>query len=123
MAGRTGATVRVRGLAQVNRAFKKLETEVSGELKDKLKALAEPVAADARGAIGRYSGAQTATIKPRALIRSVFVTQGARKRSAKRPDFGALQMRILLGSLYSHEDEIYEGVDDLLNYLARKEGF
>jgi hypothetical protein len=117
------ATVRVRGLAQVNRAFKKLEGEVAGELKDKLKDLAEPVAADARASISRYVGAQTNTIKPRALTKSVFVTQGARKRSGMRPDFGALQMRILLGSLYDNEDEIYEGVDDLLNYLARKEGF
>ncbi len=120
---RAAGSVRLTGIQEVNRAFRRLETGADGELKDKLLDLAGPVAEDARGRISRYRGARTTTIKPRARIKGAYVTQGARKKTGRRGDFGSLQMRHLLGALFDHQSQIEEGVDDLLNYLSRKEGF
>lgn len=117
------ATVRIQGLREVNRAFKRIDAQLAKEVKDELKKSAEPVAADAREHIGHYVGASTSTIQPIALMGGVFVRQRQRKRGGNRPDFGALQMRILLGAAFDHEDEIYRNVEHMLDWLARKEGF
>lgn len=120
---RTAATVQIEGLRQVNRAFRQLDSEIAKELKDELKKSAEPVAAGSRASISRYPGASTSTIQPVALSGGVFVRQRQRKRGGRRADFGALQMRVMLGVLFEHEDEVYKNVENLLDWLARKEGF
>ena len=117
------ATVRLHGLREVNRAFNRIDKEVVGEIKAELKKVAEPVAADARGRIGRYRGASTSTIKPYATMKGVVVRQQARKRTGRHAQVGSLQMGHLIGALEDHEDEIREDVEDLLDWLARKEGF
>ena len=117
------ATVRVEGLREVNRAFRRMDAQLAQELKDELKKSAEPVAAEARDRIGRFAGASTSTIQPIALMGGVFVRQKQRKRGGKHPDFGALQMRYLLGIAADHEDEIRANVEDMLDWLGRKEGF
>jgi len=120
---RTAATVRVSGLREVNRAFKRIDASVVAEVKDELKKLAEPVAADSRERIGHYAGASTSTIKPYPTMKGVVVRQAQKKKTGKRGDFGALQMGHLMSSLDDHEDQIVEGVEDLLDWLGRKEGF
>lgn len=120
---RTAATVRLNGLQQVNRAFKRIETSLVDEVKDELRKLAEPVAADARGRIGRYAGASTSTIKPYPTMKGVVVRQAQRKKTGNHPNFGALQMGHLIGALEDHETEIVNEVEDLMDWLGRKEGF
>ena len=119
----SSATVRVHGLREVNRAFKRLETGVEKEVKEELKKLAEPVAADARGRISRYRGASTATIKPYATMKGAVVRQQIKKRTGKHSQFGSLQMGHLIGALEDNESSVVEGVEDLLDFLKRKEGF
>lgn len=120
---RTAATVRVHGLQQVNRAFKRIETSLVDEVKDELRKLAEPVAADWRGVMGRYVGASTSTIKPYPTMKGVVVRQAQRKKTGRRPDFGALQMGHAMHALETHHDEIVNEVEDLMDWLGRKEGF
>jgi len=120
---RTAATVRLHGLQQVNRAFKRIDDSVVGEVKEELRKLAEPVAADARGRIDRYAGASTGTIKPYPTMKGVVVRQAQRKKTGTHPNFGGLQMGHLIGAMYDHEDEIVNEVEDLLDWLGRKEGF
>lgn len=118
-----GTTVRVSGLNETIRAFNRIDRSLANEVRSELKKVAEPVAADARGRIGRYSGANTAGIKPVTSTRSVFVRQSQGKTTGKRPDFGALQMRHLLGALYENQDEIFRGVENMLDRLTSREGF
>jgi hypothetical protein len=120
---RTAATVRVTGLTQVNRAFKRIESSVVGEVKDELRKLAEPVAADWRGMMGRYAGASTSTIKPYPTMKGVVVRQAQRKKTGQRPDFGAAQMGLAMHALEERHDQIEDEVEDLLDWLGRKEGF
>jgi hypothetical protein len=119
-----GTTVRVRGLAELNRALNNLNKEAKRAVLDELKKTAEPVAADARSKISRYQGASLGTIKPRATGRSVFVTQNARKVTGKRGDFGALQMtRGLMPALDENTDKIVTGLEHAIDRLAAREGF
>lgn len=113
------ATVRVHGLREVQRALAKMNREAAKTLRDSLKEAAEPVAETARSRIGRYRGARTTTIRPRATMSSVFVTQGAKKVTGRRGDFGSLQMRHLVGAMSEHEDDVFEGVEDAFHKLSR----
>ena len=117
------ATVRVRGLSETIRAFNRLDYKLGGEARSALKKVAEPVAEDARGRISRYGGASTSTIAPVTSTRSVFVRQRQGKRGGGHAQFGALQMRHLLGALYDNEGKIREGLEDALDDLTREEGF
>lgn len=117
------ATVRIRGLKEVNRAFRRLETGIDKELKDGLKKASEPTAEQARSAISRYPGASTSTIKPYASQKGAVVRQSQRKRTGKHPGFGALQMQHLLAALDDNQDQIMGDVEKLLDHLTREEGF
>jgi hypothetical protein len=113
--------VRVHGLAETIRAFNQIDRSLAGEIRSELKKVAEPVAADARSRIGRYQGSQTATIAPVTSTRSVFVRQRQGKRGGKRADFGALQMRHLLGALYDNEDRIVRGLEQMLDRITERD--
>lgn len=116
-------SVRIRGLREVQSAFRRLGVEVGPELKKGLKEAAEPVAAAARGMIGRYPGASTSTIKPYSSTKGAVVRQSASKRGGKHPQFGALQMGHLLASLEQEEPAVIRAVENLMDDLTREEGF
>lgn len=117
-------TVRIRGLRETIRALNRVNKQVAKQVRDELKRAVEPVAASARDRVGRYPGASTSTIGPKATTRSVFVTQRKRKVTGLRPDFGSLQMREgLLPALAEHEDDIVGQVEDALDRLTRTAGF
>jgi hypothetical protein len=111
-------TVRVKGLNETIRAFRELDRKLPKVVQDELKEAADPVVQAARQKIGRYHGASIGTIRPRATARSVFVRQGARKRSGRRGDFGALQMRRLMEALDENQRQIEKGVEDALDRLT-----
>ena len=120
-------TIRVKGLRELNAAFRNLEKKTDierGMLRNELKKVAEPVAESAKQKIGRYQGAKLNTIRPRVAARSVFVTQGARKVTGKRGDFGSLQMtRGLMPALDENADKIVRGLEHVLDQLGSSEGF
>ena len=116
--------VNVKGYREVIRALNRTDKETKKTLKDALKAAAEPVAADARSLIAKYQGASVSTIQPRVVTSGVYVTQRAKKKTGKRPDFGSLQMRRgLIPALYDHENDIVDGVDHAIGILINREGF
>lgn len=107
--------VRITGLREVQRGFRKLAAGTAAELRAALAQEAEPVAADARQRLSAYSGASVGTIGPRVVFAGVFVTQRARKVTGLRPDFGALQMRkAMIPALEDHADGIVAGADRAL---------
>ena len=123
MAGEFG-TVRVRGLSQTIRAFSVLEKGVRAEILGELRSIAEPVARDSQDLLSGYQGISLATIRPRTSVRGAFVTQGARKVTGQRPDFGSLQMRKgLIPALEAHADELEPAVGNALDRLTRAAGF
>lgn len=114
------STVRIRGLKETVSAFKKLDRNLPKVVTDGLKDAAVPVADASRQKISRYGGAKLNTIRPRVAGRgSVFVTQGARKVTGLRGDFGSLQMRRMLEALDENEGEVIRRVEHALEAMTR----
>jgi hypothetical protein len=119
-----GATVRITGLREVDRAFRQMEKDASKELRKALVEAAEPVAVTARQNLAKYHGISLGTIGPRAVARGAFVTQRAKKVTGLRGDFGALQMRVgLMPALEAHADDVMRGAEHVIDLLASRNGF
>jgi hypothetical protein len=117
-------TIRVKGLRELDRAFRQLEGGIPKTTRNELAEVARPIADTAREKISQYRGAKLNTIRPRATGRSVFVTQAARKVTGKRADFGSLQMSHgMLPALDEYGDEIIRGLETELDRLASRLGF
>ena len=122
LASNRGNAVVIEGVGALNRSFRRIDSDLYGELKDQWAKVAEPVAAKARALIGEDVGAITQTIQPKVLTRGVMVRQSQRKRGGAHPTFGTWQMLQLLVALGEHASEIQERAEDALDYLARREG-
>lgn len=125
MAATRGAyTLRVKGYREVLRALNQVDKDTRKSVLAGLKKGAEPVAADARSLLSRFSGLDTGSIQPRAVARGVYVTQKRGKKTGTRPDFGSLQMRDgLIPAAYRNQDRIVGAVEDAIDDLTRKAGF
>lgn len=110
--------VQISGLQEVVRGFSRVQRSTSREIQRELKKAAEPVVSSGREKISRYEGASTGTIRPRARGASVWVTQGARKVSGLRGDFGGLQQRRLDEALAENESGVEAGVEAALDRIV-----
>jgi hypothetical protein len=118
------ARVSVRGYRETVRALDTINRDAKKAVLRSLALAAEPVAADARQKLGRYAGASLTTIRPRATVRGVFVTQMKRKVTGLRGDFGSIQMREgLLPALDENEGKIIVEVELALDRLGASQGF
>lgn len=117
-------TIRVKGYRETARALQRVNKGAKLALYSGLRDAAEPIAEDARSRLGGYQGLKTSTIRPRVGVRGVYITQGAKKTSGLRPDFGALQMREgLLPAAYSRQDDIVDKVETAFLILSKTQGF
>ena len=116
-------TVRVFGVAEVNRAFRQVDRSLASEFGADLKAAAAPVVAAAK-AKERWQGASINTIRAKRAGARVYVEQSAKKVTGKRGDFGALQMRqALIPALDENAAEVFAGVELVLDKYADHAGF
>ena len=117
------ATVRVKGLREVQRALRQVDKSLGNDLKDELKKAGEPVARSASSKLSRWRGAST-NVKVHALGKGVFVRQQARKVTGLRGDFGGLQMReAFIPALMENQDRIGRDVEDALDRWISRAGF
>ena len=112
-------TVRVKGLSQLNRDFRKLGPELQKELRAELKAVAEPVATEARSLAARFGPKTVRGIAAGSRAGAAVVRQRNRKTTGKRPDFGVLQMRdVLIPAIDAKEEETVRGMERMLDRLG-----
>ena len=119
------ATVRVRGLRELNRDFGKLSKKLQRELQHELRKLAEPVARDIRGRASaeNYGAATVAGIAAGTRSGAAVVRQRRRKTTGQHPSFGGLQMReAFIPGLEAHEGEIVLGVEHFLSRITAESG-
>jgi hypothetical protein len=117
------ATVRVEGVAKVQKAFRGIEKSLATEFGKDLQKAAEPVVQAAKSK-ERWQGASIATIRSRRRGINVYVEQSAHKVTGKRADYGELQMRqALVPALDENESKVFDEVDRVLDEYANKEGF
>lgn len=121
MAAKQGEfTLRVKGYREVNRALQRVDNGTRRAVLDGLKEAAGPVASDANRRLDRFQG--IGPVVARATSSGVFIRQSKRKKTGKRSDFGALQMRDgLIPAAESGEREMVDRVDNALGRLISKE--
>jgi hypothetical protein len=123
-----GPTVYVKGLAELNKAFAKLGSEVKRELVLVLTKAAAPVAATAaQNAWGEIRNMTERWSKMRvgATANLVYVAPGARRnRGTARPNLGTLLMtRAMEPALDTHAAEIEAAVEAAIDELTAENGF
>jgi len=117
-------TIRVKGYREAARALQRVNKGAKLALYAGLRDAADPIAQDARSRLSGYQGIKTSSIRPRVGVRGVYITQGAKKTSGLRPDFGSLQMRVgLLPAAYSRQDDIVAKVEEAFLLLTKTQGF
>jgi hypothetical protein len=122
------ATIRVKGLKELDRAFKAMDKELQKELRAELKQAAEPVRdlAEQKATAGiRNIGPQWGQMKLGVTARSVYVAPKARRHGGSpRPNVGLLLMeKAMFPALDENEEKVERGVEELIDRLARKNGF
>jgi len=120
------ATVRLRGLDDLQRAFSKMSPgDLRKELNRELIEVGKIVAEDARSRFAGISASSAAGFRPRTRgFGSAVVEQRRRRTTGQHPQFGALQMRrALLPALFSKEGEVVKGLEDMLDRLGSSNGF
>lgn len=118
------STVRVKGLRELQRDFRKMSKDLSKEVRDGLREGAEPVRQEAAALFSPISADSAAGYKVRVRQRGVAVEQSRRRTTGKRRDYGRLQMgRALIPGLEAKQGEVIRGVEKVLDKLAGSNGF
>jgi hypothetical protein len=116
--------VRVRGLRELQRDFRKMGGILPRETKEALRKSAEPVRAEAQSLFSPISAESAAGYRVAVRARGVAVEQRKGRTTGQHPEFGALQMRrALLPALELRRDDVIDGLDQMLGRLAGENGF
>lgn len=125
----TGA-VRVRGLRELQRDFKKMSKDLSKELRKELKEAAEPVRSSAEKlALGKIRNMPRspdwAGMRTGVTARSVYVVPSRRRRGGSgRTNLATLLLeRAMDPALQENEDKVVDRLDDMLGRLGDGYGF
>lgn len=103
--------------ADMEKAEKKAERE-------KLRAVGGIVQRAAAGLFAPYDARSAAGYKVRVRSKGVAVEQSLRRTTADHPGFGVLQMtRALSPAAVANEDELRKQMEQVLDQIARREGF
>lgn len=116
-----GATIRVKGLREFSRAAVKAEKQTKSIVKEHLGRAAEPVRREGQQLFERYDVKSASGFRVRVWGRGygVFVEQSKRKRTGKRPDYGALQMKkALIPALDRKSDQVERELERAVDRLA-----
>jgi hypothetical protein len=116
--------VRIRGLRETQRAFRRMSGGLDATLKAALYRAAEPVAREAKSLAEQWDGVRTSTIGPRVVASGTYVTQRARKVTGDHPNIGALQMTdALIPALEHNQEAIYGAAEGALDTIENMGGF
>jgi hypothetical protein len=108
--------VRLIGLDELDKSFRKMRKEVLRELRPQLRKAGEVVRAKGQSLFSPISPKSAAGYKVRVRQRGVAVEQTLPRVTGLRPDFGALQMnRALLPALASSESQVTDMIDKMID--------
>jgi predicted NAD-dependent protein-ADP-ribosyltransferase YbiA (DUF1768 family) len=123
-------TVRVTGLRELNRAFKKISGDLDKEMKKSLIKAAEPVKVRAEAlALGRIRNMprspRWADMRIGVTQKGVYMVPFARNRGGSgRSNLKSLLLdRSMDPALEEKQNEVVEGVGEMIDYLSRSNGF
>lgn len=113
---------KIQGLREVNAAFRRIERRAQKELQDEMLRRAGPVAETSASKIGVYQGAKTSTIRAARGRGGAVVRQGAASKHT-HPNFGSIQIGLMLEAISEHQGDIYRGIEYMLSSEINKAGF
>lgn len=137
MAADKSVRVELRGVKELNRAFRQLETGMDVELRLAFKAIAQQVATRVAAKVPRLTGTAAGSVKPRASGGSAGVAAGgARAEYYPWLDFGGRVGRskgnyreLVVGGRYLYptigesKEDIGRMADEAIQIVARKADF
>jgi len=120
--------MRIKGAAELERAFLQLRKEVLSELRPALREIAEVVRDDATFPAQdqiRNIGPVWSQMRIGVTLRAVYVAPKARRRGGSpRPNLGGLLMdRALQPALDRNVENVMHRLDEVVSLSARKAGF
>lgn len=117
--------VRVVGLRELQRDFKRMSKDLSKELRDELKTVAEPIRADAeQRASAKGFGEKWSRIKTGVTVRGVYIAPFSRRAGGTpRPNFGVMLLDVMDAAAEDGHSEIEHGMEGMLDRLTRANGF
>lgn len=117
-------TVRVRGLRELQRDFRKMSGDLPKELRSELKEAGQIVATEAARLFRDRDPRSAASIVPRVRTGLVAVEQRRGKTTGQHKEFGVLQMReALLPGLAAKQEDVLDRLDKMLDRLGGANGF
>lgn len=118
------SAVRVKGLDELQRAFRQVNKGLAKELRKELREAGNIVRDDAGPRFAKYDAVSAAGYRTKVRQRGVSVEQTLGRTTGRRPDFGALQMRKALEpALDAKQGEVIDQLDGMVDRLASREGF
>lgn len=120
--------VKVRGLRELNRAFKNVDRDLRKELRDELKDVAEPVRSSAETLAGqsiRNIGPVWERMRVGVTTKVVYVAPRAKRHGGSpRPNLAGLLIdRAMQPALDQHEGDVVNRLERMLDRIGNKNGF
>jgi hypothetical protein len=118
-------TVKVKGLRELDRAFKSMSADLRKELRHELGEAGRIVSDEARRLFAPYDARSAMGIRHRLKGGTeVFVEQRKGKTTGQHPEFGDFQMRkALLPARARKRAEVVDRIDRMLARLGGEHGF
>jgi hypothetical protein len=113
------STVRVRGLRELQSAFRKADKALAKDLRDELKEVGRIVQEEATRRFTPIDPRSAAGYKVRVRGKGVAVEQSKGRTTGLHPQFGVLQMQTaLIPALDAKEGEVVRRLEDMLDRIA-----
>jgi hypothetical protein len=116
--------VRVKGLKEMQRAFRKMDKDLSKELRSELRAAGNIVRDEARSLFSGIDARSASGYRTVVRQRGVAVEQRLPRTTGQHPSYGVLQMtRALEPALDTMQSKVIDRVDQMLDRLGGENGF
>jgi len=123
--------IRVKGLRELQRDFKRMDKELDRDLTRELKQAAEPVQRQATmlslgrishlGTTPRWAGMRVGVSRARG---SVYIVPSARRAGGSpRPNLGALLLVQMEAAVDEKQEGVVQALEAMLDHLADRHGF
>lgn len=118
------STVRVTGLRELQAAFRKMDKELSKELRDNLREAGKIVQQEATSLFSGVDARSAAGYKVRVRAKGVAVEQSLGRTTGQHAQYGALQMkRALTPALEAKESAVVDRLEQMLDTIGNRAGF
>lgn len=115
-----GETLAVHGVTELMRGLKTADRATKAAVRADLRLVGESVRVDQVRQMSAIDSRSAAGYKTRVRQRGVVVEQSLRKTTGKHPEYGAMQMRLLLRALAANADKTRQAMEQAMDRIAAR---